>query len=425
MKFRKTVLILLLTWTATCVWAQADSARHWGASVSVNPGNLLKTKQYEGKYDIGSKKNISVVGEVSYATLPCDSDAFAADYNYPVFSAGVRYSVNNRISFHRIPDYDWENNTGVDYDSRAGNSLALYGKFNRAFFRSRHILIDGSLQMGAAYCHTLYDKNDNVDNDLIGSHINIYFGTGVYLTYMLMPEWGLRAGMEYWHLSNGALNRPNKGANFVGPVLGVSYMPYYKEVLRGRKSALNTSFDKYWFLNFTAGLGAKTLEEDWNESQWELSPEHPDFRTENFHLYMAYSAQADIMYRYARRWATGVGFDVNYGSYASRIEERDQQKHFTDKHSPWSAGISVKHQTYFHQISANVSLGYYFYREMGHRAKKVEKRYYETVGLQYHFPTLAGLALGFRVKAHLFKADYTELMLSCPIYLKKGAGNGR
>ena len=164
---------------------------------------------------------------------------------------------------------------------------------------------------------------------------------------------------------------------------------------------------------------AKTLEEDWSYTQFDLPSDHPDYRTEDFKLYTAWSTEADIMYRYARRWASGVGIDLFHGSYASRIEEVDKANKHDDKHSPWSVGLAAKHEAYFHNLALHVSLGAYLYREMGYRAKFIEKRYYETVGLRYAFPSLANLAVGFKVKAHYLKADYTELNIAMPIVLGK------
>lgn len=40
------------------------------------------------------------------------------------------------------------------------------------------------------------------------------------------------------------------------------------------------------------------------------------------------------MRRYARRWATGVGADVFYGTYASRVAEIDEKDGLTVRHSP-------------------------------------------------------------------------------------------
>ena len=66
-----------------------------------------------------------------------------------------------------------------------------------------------------------------------------------------------------------------------------------------------------------------------------------------------------------------------------------------------------------------MSLGYYLYREMGESAKIIEKPYYERIGVHYSIPGLNGLTVGLNVKAHLTKADFTELIISYPITLRR------
>ena len=424
MKGLSGIICFIFCVMASNVAAQNDSHEpdsvkhsHWGASIYANPGNVLNMHHFEGKYEVSEKKNRAYGVELNYSPLPSDSDAYASDYNYPTFGVGVKYALNNRIRFHRLDEYDWPEGEVVDYDSYVGNSWAFYGFFSRPLFRLRHFMADFTVNAGTAYSHTKYDRYSNVDNELIGARWLFFFGAGIHATYRFAPKWGVKAGFEFWHLSNGALNRPNKGANFVGPSIALTYFPYYEPVYANRGNKIKKPFDRYWYLEFSAGLGAKTLEEDWNMTQYELPVDHPHFRSERFHLYKAYSAQTDIMYRYARRWASGIGLDLNYGEYASRIEERDKEKGYTDKHSPWSFGISAKHQVFYHDLSIKMSVGGYLHREMGHRAKDVEKRYYETIGLRYTFSALNNLSLGFDVKAHFLKADYTQLVLSYPVRL--------
>lgn len=105
--------------------------------------------------------------------------------------------------------------------------------------------------------------------------------------------------------------------------------------------------------------------------------------------------------------------------YPSHIAELDREQGFTDKHSPWSFGIAAKHQVFYHNISLAMALGVYLYREMGHNAKEVEKPYYERIGIHYSIPQLNGLSIGCNVKAHLSKADLTEIVISYPIVFKK------
>ena len=81
------------------------------------------------------------------------------------------------------------------------------------------------VSMGLACSNTIYDKENNIDNELIGSHLLIYYGMGAHVTWMFTPKFGLKAGIDYWHVSNGALDRPNKGANVLGPSLALVYVP--------------------------------------------------------------------------------------------------------------------------------------------------------------------------------------------------------
>lgn len=130
--------------------------------------------------------------------------------------------------------------------------------------------------------------------------------------------------------------------------------------------------------------------------------------------------QANVMCRYARRWASGFGADVFYGSYSHRVEELDQLHGITDvSHSPWSVGLAAKHEAFYHNLSLAMSLGVYLYREMGSSAKEIEKPYYERIGIHYAMPRLGGLKVGANVKAHLTKADYTELVVTVPITFSK------
>ena len=260
---------------------------------------------------------------------------------------------------------------------------------------------------------------DAIDNELIGSRWLIYFGAGVHATYRFAHGWGVKAGVEFKHHSNGALNRPNKGSNSLGPMVGVVFTPGYgasvSERTMPQQSAWGKPFERYWYLDFSLGVGAKVPLEDWQQTQFHTPQSSPDYRTDDFKLYAAYSLQMDVMRRYARRWASGIGIDLFYGSYADHVASLDAAQGYTDRHSPWSVGIAAKHEVFYHRLSLAMSLGFYLHRQMGHQAKIIEKPYYERIGLKYEIPRLGGLSIGCMVKAHLTKADYTELTLSYPL----------
>jgi len=388
---------------------------HWGFSVDINPAMVLALDTYQRLWQ--KKKGVlAFVAKVNYHTSPADNDAFAADYGYPTFSFGVRYAFTN-ATMHRDLDPAWGQLVPVDYDSRLGNLAALFGEFNRPYWRKGRWEAEYSLGAGLGLAEKKYNITNNIDDELIGSHCLIYFSAGTHLTYRFADHWALRMGIDFFHHSNGALARPNKGSNIAGPSIGVQYFP--EKYCAEQQKIIREPFNHHWFLDFSAGIGGKTLLEDWLKTQFGTSPDSADYRTDKFKFFMTYSAQASIMYRYARRWATGIGADLFYGTYAEHIEAMDHASGIDNKLSRWSVGLALKHNAYYHNLSLRMAIGTYLYRHMGDNAKYNESAIYERIGVFYSFPSIGNLAVGLSVKAHITKADFTEFVLSYPITLKK------
>ena len=254
---------------------------------------------------------------------------------------------------------------------------------------------------------------------MISSNVLIFFGAGFHATYHLSDDWGIKAGVEFNHHSSGTITRPNKGSNTVGPMIGLVYTPYYAEQLKVSGVKPTGDFEKSKYLNFSLNVGMKTLYEDWLQTQFWTLPEDESYRTNDFKHYVSYAFQADYMSRYARRWASGIGLDFYYLSYMNHVRDLDKQNGYSESHSPFSLGISGKHEVFFHNISLSMSLGFYLFRQHGHKAKEVEQPFYETIGVKYHVPKWNNIAFGAYVRAHAFKADNTGLSISCPIFLKR------
>ena len=409
-------LCLLAISLSTALAQQTDSVSRWGVSLSLMKSQVVAADQYVKKW-LKRGDNHSVALELLRAPLPKDSDAFAADYGNPTFAFGLRYTFNNAVRLHRDADADWGQLVPVAYTSPLGNTLSIYATFYRPLHRSRHWETAYSLSGGVGFSSTIYNKENAIDNEFIGSHASIYFAAGLHQTLHLVPQWGLRASFEFVHHSNGALYRPNKGSNTVGASLALLYTPYYEQTLRKEQSLRTKPYPRGMYLNVAAGIGAKTLLEDWLLTQFGTSLSHPDYRTEHFRIYAAYSLQADVMWRYARRWSSGFGVDAFYGTYARRVEELDKQAGQTLPHSPFSLGLAAKHKAHYGRLSLDMSVGVYLYRRMGANAKINETPYYERIGLHYALPWLNGPTIGVNVKAHKTKADLTELVVGVPIKL--------
>ncbi len=396
-----------------------DSVPHFGAGVSLMPARALAIDRYERMW-LKGKDAFSVSAEVLYSPLPSDSCGYAEDYNFPQFAVGLQYDFDHGVTMRRSPDPAWGLAQTVDYTSRMGNILTLYSTFLRPVVRSAKWDAGYALGMGVGYSRTKYNPRNNADNELIGSRWLVYFNASLYATWHFARNWGVRGGLRFFHHSNGALNRPNKGANMVGPFLGVVYEPYHETLARRTKVA-HRDFRKYLYMNLTCGVGAKTLNEDWMKTQYYTPPGEPRYRTGRFRMYAAWSFQADVMYRYARRWATGVGFDLFCATYASRVAEIDKADGLDLKHDNVSYGIALKHEVFYRRISASMEIGRYLCRHLGKDDDVVRKEFpfYERIGVRYAFPRLAGMQVGLNVKAHKFKADFTELTLGVPLVLAR------
>ena len=413
---RTAILILLSTLSINVTAEEKDSLSiaKMGIEFRYIPAQTL-TLDKEPRIWTKTKETHSWAAQINVTPT---KNAYAHDYNYPTFSFGLRYHLNHGTTMHR--DDPWGEAQPVNYTSKLGNFLTLYGTFNRPLYRSKHWQWGYYLGTGIAYTSLKYNQKNDIDNEYIGSHLNIYFNAGLYGQVKIAKEWSIKGGLDFAHHSNGAMARPNKGANYFGPFVGLVYEPQQAtSPIAKRNTEATQPFQKYWFTEFTLGLGGKTLLEEWLQTQFNTPQGQPDYRKEHFTYYGAYSFHTHLLYRYARRWASGVGVGLFYGEYAHRIARMDKENGHTDeKHSPWSASIEARHEVYYRNVSVRLTLGYYLYRHMGYSANHgLEYPYHEQVGVFYSFPKLKGLTLGFSVNAHATKADFTELQLSIPVRL--------
>lgn len=365
------------------------------------------------------QNNIAIDAQAVYQYLPSDSDDMAADYNFPALSFGIRYHFNHGITMYKGESFNWPEEKQVPYDSKMGNIVSFYISFQRPILRSRLWEIDYHLGAGTAYSRRKYDTKYNIDNELIGSRWLIFFCGGLSATRQISNHWGIKGGLEFYHHSNGAVNRPNKGANTVAPTLSLRYTPQsippdnYTQAIANRKT-----FSPYLYAFVAASAGLHTMLEEWQITQYQLSPSDENYRTDKFKVYAAYALQADLLYRYARRWASGIGIDVFYADYYKRAEQINEEQYGeSEKLDPWSIGIAAKHEVFFHRLNLYMGIGFYLHRNMGTYVKALEKRYYERIGIGYTLPF--GVRIGIDVKAHFTKADLTEITIGCPLRLTK------
>lgn len=353
--------------------------------------------------------------EAGQTSLPQDSDSFARDYNYPTLSWGVAMHFSN-VTMRRTAHPSWGQAEMMDYDSRLGNAVSFYGKFTRPFFRTKRWTADYMLGFGAGWHHLKYNPRTNVDDELIGARWSMYFTAGLHVGYRFARDWAVEAGVEYYHHSNGALNRPNKGSNNVGPVVALQWVPNYEEIYENRKSFKSLPFHRYFYATLLLGIGGKTFDGDWQRTQFHTDPDDPEYRTAHFHVNPVYEVSTAFMYRYARRWASGLGVDVSYIDLGGEPYGLDGH---IGAYNRWSVGVSAQHEVFYHDFSLRMALGWYLHHDATERVNEMEKRYYENIGVFYTFRHFIGLKVGINVKAHKTKADFSSLRIIIPVWQSK------
>lgn len=399
-------------------------------------GNVLVMDQYQRAWTSGTSLS-NVIFSLRHRTLSDSTDIFAHDYHYPTWGLSLQWANLSRATMQKTVSSSWGQLQPVDYASHPGHLLALVGSFSRPLQRSTWGEWGYSIEEGVAFNTRPYNKKDNADNELTGSPLLFHFGASIYGELRLSSRFSLRADLAFRHVSNGATYRPNKGANMWQPTLALQYELQPTSLRKGamksgifeqknirvamksgifsKSSPCFCQFSSHWFVHLEGNLGIRTLLEEWLRTQYQTSPTSPDYRTDHFKRYFVYNLQADVMRRYARRWAVGAGLDVFTLPYVDELRNYVPRHGEGRKYAPLSLGIALKHESYYQRLSSYVHVGYYLLRETGRLPSTDETPYYERVGLRYHLGNLSqaskhrGLTLSVGIKAHKLKADFAEI----------------
>lgn len=429
--------------------AQTQPWRIDAVEVGMARGMMLVTDQYQRAWTTGRALTSAMV-TLRHHTLRDAPTAIAHDYNFPTWGLSLQWVDLSHATMQKQASPWWGQALPVNYPSHGGQLFSLVGSFSRPLQRKTWGEWGYALEEGLAVSTRPYHRENNVDNELIGSPLLFHFGASVYGEVQLAARWKLRVDFAFRHVSNGATSRPNKGANMWLPTLAVQYdlsannqqKTEPAKFLRTHKAAAaeqgagttlpSSMFVPRWYVRVEGSVGVRTLLEDWLRTQYATAPEEADYRTAHFRKYVVGNGQIDVMRRYARRWALGIGADVFFLPYVHALQkyvpniddavalgaqmpvESGKALSPTPRFSPFSLGLAVKHESFYGRLSSYVHLGYYLFRKTGHLPSSDETPYYERVGLRYHFgkqqtEIYRGLTLSVGIKAHKLKADFAEI----------------
>ena len=348
-----------------------------------------------------------------YQTHAKEDCGYASDFNYPAFTFGLLVSDFNKVRLR----YNPRGTRPIDYDSRCGTSFTAYASIRRAFFRTKSgWSVDYRFGNGIGYNTHIYNRYSNVDNILLGSRLAVYFDVAFALNYRYR-QYEFFVGPEFRHLSNGGVMRPNKGINKAGIGVGIRYhlQPHDSISFKRTHKPFN---EKRMYVNIAYSSGLRGSQGEWlydaNNYIWKDNDiENVKYGKDGYRLCHYHLVSTDLMFRYARRYASGIGIDALYEPY-NRDVEIQNPKADRSVMSKWSFGIAAKHEVFFRRISMQVALGWYLSRPLNDYSNTADEYpYYELVGLRYSLPWLDNnISVGYNIYSHLTKAYGTELIIN-------------
>lgn len=355
-----------------------------------------------------------------YQTHAKEDCGYASDFNYPAFTFGLLVSDFNKVRLR----YNPRGTRPIDYDSRCGTSFTAYASIRRAFFRTRSgWSADYRFSNGIGYNTHIYNRYTNVDNILLGSRLAVYFDVAFALNYRYR-QYEFFVGPEFRHLSNGGVMRPNKGINKAGIGVGIRYHLQPHDSISFKR--IHKPFDeKRMYVNIAYSSGLRGSQGEWlydaNNYIWKDNDvENVKYGKDGYRLCHYHLVSTDLMFRYTRRYASGIGIDALYEPYNRDVEIQNPKADRSDM-PKWSFGIATKHEVFFRRISMQVALGWYLSRPFNDFSNTADEYpFYERVGLRYNLPWLDNsISVGYNIYAHLTKAYGTELVIDFKLPLIK------
>ena len=344
---------------------------------------------------------------------PLDSTISVYDrvFGFPTLEAGLHLLDYSHMRLHT---------EDVPYMSRPGYVWAAYIAFRRDIYRNRKWSFGYALENGLSLCSRPYNPSTNVDNDLLGQHLSLYFGFGMYASYRVTPQLELSVGLEYKHNSNGATARPNKGLNAYGLTVrgrcdlnrpeedkGLTYHERLSKLRQYKKPP----FEPYMYLDIDATIGFRTMYEEWLLRRDYMTYEEREQTNSKLGLHTVWSTNFTPMVRYNQVHASGIGLEYAFAGYLARsplIEKMcGVEKNY--KHSKHTLYISAHHEVFYKHLSLAMSIGTYLFRQHGWVGDFYEPSIMETVGIRYYPKFFKPFYIGYNVKANMGKAYDMEV----------------
>ncbi len=381
--------------------------------------------------------SVSAKGQIQYtfSALAGYTMPNSAEWSYiGGFSSGIDASVgwrqnwgyedtNGFLPLLRIPYYmGVRGNFTYFHNDIAGQRFGLCGFLQEPVCYVKHFMTradDSSfgyvinpicleMDFGLAAYTNPFCRTPNPQNVFIGSYVNCLIQIGLSYSHMLKNQSRIVFGAKFAHSSNGYLQKPNKGLNYLQLSLGYALPLKHLEGNKFRISYFDT-IDKsknhlfmpvvYWpdkpfdnpafrgsdiFFSYAPGI---------------VMPRYTGTSRKYFY---AHTARAGWMYRFNPARAVGVNIDLTYNySHTAVISHWNE-----DYKLPFYIGLAAAYEATYHRLTLHTALAAYLTR-----SEHGTTPLYERVGLFYNLSKEYRRVrhfVGVSLKSHMAHVDFIE-----------------
>ena len=319
---------------------------------------------------------------------------------YRAFEARFGYQLTGEKiwqQYHKYPRYGF----GIHYsdlvrdrsDTIVGNPLSFFGFYSEPLFRFGRFTLATDVSVGLSYTGLTHDYETNPFNDVIASHINLYFDINLNLNLEVTPRLGLIGGYGLTHYSNGRMHVPQKGVNNWGWTFGMNWLlngPVQEFIYREPHG-----FQENESLQIM--LAAGTVEGN-------------PIGTTDFLRFFNSSFTADYVWQYSLKSALTVGLDVLYDGSLKRAIQGVPPEEV----SVWQRMYLASHLGYHYIVDRFTflfNLGSYFRQHSFDRGW-----YFARAGGRYRLTEQLHAQIAIKTKNGI-RADWIEWGAAYQIYL--------
>ncbi len=235
-------------------------------------------------------------------------------------------------------------------DKPMGHAISAYPYILLHAARAKHFELKFKLAAGLGvvsrhyYSHEINesDFNSPINNTTFSTYLNVYLSAGLDMDFPITRNFAINTEFGFFHMSNGKIRVPNRGANvFYGAVGMIATINPEEE----KEPMVFPNLPYRWSLNVTGAAGAMHLDR------------------EDKHKFFIASLHTGAIYNVCNWYGVGAGVDVFFNDCVSTNSKNgfyreDLTYTFTDK---LRVGIGINNEFTFGDVTAILDWGVYVF----------------------------------------------------------------